>query len=184
VEIQKWQAQQRRGLLWRGYFELLVYRTMYDDLKNLISVNQNGFMKNRSALTNLLEYASFVLNSIVEGWQVDSVYTYFSKAFDRVRHQLLLEEMSDVGIEPTRCLWLRSYLTGRIQRMRIGDAVSKDIRVTSGVPQESHLGTLCFIWVVNRISVIFYYVRVLFYADDMKLFLPIRSFQDCMISWI
>jgi hypothetical protein len=56
-------------------FELLVYRTMYDDLKNLISVNQHGFMKNRSTVTNLLEYASFVLNSIEEGWQVDSVYS-------------------------------------------------------------------------------------------------------------
>jgi hypothetical protein len=51
-------------------------------------------MKNRSTVTNLLEYASFVLNSIEEGWQVDSVYTDYSKAFDRVRHQLLLEEMS------------------------------------------------------------------------------------------
>jgi hypothetical protein len=63
---------------------------------------------------------------------VDSVYTGFSNAFDRVCHQLLLEEMS-VGIEPARCLWLRSYLTGRIQKIRIGDAVSKEIRVTSGV---------------------------------------------------
>jgi hypothetical protein len=44
-------------------FELLVYRTMYDDLKNLISLNQHGFMKNRSTAMNLLEYASFVLNS-------------------------------------------------------------------------------------------------------------------------
>jgi hypothetical protein len=26
-------------------FELLVYRTIYDNLKNLISVNQHGFMK-------------------------------------------------------------------------------------------------------------------------------------------
>jgi hypothetical protein len=111
--------------------------------------------KNRSTVTNLLEYASFVLNSIEEGCQVNSVYTDFLKAFDRVRHQLLLEEMS-VGIEPAGCLWLRSYLTGRIQRIKIGDAVSKDIRVTSGV---------------NRISVIFDYVSVLFYADDMKLFL-------------
>jgi hypothetical protein len=61
------------------------------------------------------------------------VYTNFSKAFDLVRHQLLLEEMS-VAIEPARCLWPRSYLTGKIPRIRIGDAVSKDIRVTSGVP--------------------------------------------------
>jgi hypothetical protein len=79
------------------HFEMLVYRTMYDDLKNLISVNQHGFMKNRSTVTNLLENASFVLNSIGEGLQVDSVNTDFSKAFDRVRHQLLLEEMS-VGL--------------------------------------------------------------------------------------
>jgi hypothetical protein len=103
---------------------------------------------------------------------VDSVYTDFSKAFDRVRHQLLLEEMS-VGIEHARCLWLRSYLTRRIQRIRIGNAVSKYIRVTSGVPQGSYLGPLCFIWFVNRISVIFDYVR-------MKLFLSVRGFQDCM----
>jgi hypothetical protein len=108
---------------------------------------------------------------------VDFVYRDFSKAFDRVHHQMLLEEMS-VGIEPARCLWLRSYLRGRIQRIRIGDAVSKDIRVTSDVPLGSHLGPLCFIWFINRISVTFDYVRVLFYADDMKLFLPVRVLQD------
>jgi hypothetical protein len=85
-----------------------------------------------------------------------------------------------VGVEPVRCLWLRSYLTGRIQRVRIGDAVSKDIRVKSGVPQGTHLGPLCFIWFVNRIWVVIDYVCVLFYADDMKLFLPARGFQDCI----
>jgi hypothetical protein len=114
----------------------------------------------------ILEYASFALNSIEEGWQVDSIYTDFPKVFDRVRHQLLLEEMS-VGIEPVRCLWLMFYLTGRTQRKRIGEAVFKDIRVTSDAPQGSHLGALCLIWFVNIGD--FDYVRVLFYADDMKL---------------
>jgi hypothetical protein len=58
-----------------------------------------GFTKNRSTITNLLEYASFVLKSIEDGYHIDSVYTDFPKAFDRVRHQLLLDEMS-VGIDP------------------------------------------------------------------------------------
>jgi hypothetical protein len=115
---------------------LLVYRTMYDDFKNLISVNQHGFMKNRSMAKNLLEYASLVLNSIEGGWEVDSVYTEFLKAFDRVRHQLLLEKMS-MSIETAR--YLRSYLKGRIQRIRIGDAVSKEYRVTSSIPQGNKL---------------------------------------------
>jgi hypothetical protein len=35
-------------------------------------------------------------------------------------------------------MWLGSYLSMRIQKIRIGDAVSKDIKVTSGVP---HCGT-------------------------------------------
>jgi hypothetical protein len=103
---------------------------LYNDLKNLMSINKHDFMKNRSTITNLMEYASFVLNSIEDGNQVDSVYTDFSKAFDRVRHQLLLNEML-VGIDPTRRIWLGSYLSGRIQKIRIGVAVSKDIKVTS-----------------------------------------------------
>jgi hypothetical protein len=90
-------------------FELLFYRGMYNDLKNLMSINKHGFMRNRSKIMNLLEYASFVLNSIEGGSQVDSIYTDFSKAFDRMRHQLLLNEMS-VGIEPVRCVWLGPYM--------------------------------------------------------------------------
>jgi hypothetical protein len=78
-----------------------------------------------------------------------------------------------------RCMWLGPYLSGRFQKIGIGDAVSKDIKVTSSVPQGSHLGPLCFIWFVNRISEIFDF-DVLFYADDMKLFLPVSGFQDCL----
>jgi hypothetical protein len=62
----------------------------------------------------------------------------------------------------------------------MGDCVSRDILVTSGVPQGSHLGPLCFIWVVNEISRIFTHVWVLFYADDMKLFLLVCDFRDCL----
>jgi hypothetical protein len=63
------------------YFELLVYRGMYNDLKNLLSINQHASMKNRSTITNLLKCASFVLNSIEDGYQVDSFYADFLKAF-------------------------------------------------------------------------------------------------------
>jgi hypothetical protein len=85
-----------------------------------------------------------------------------------------------VGIEPAKCIWLRSYLLGRIQKIRIGDAVSKDIKVTLGVSQGSHLGRLCVIWFVNRISEIFDYVRVLFYADEKSVdFRTVSTF-----SWI
>jgi hypothetical protein len=83
-------------------------------------------------------------------------------------------------IEPSRCQWLGSYFSGRIMHVRMGDCVSREILVTSSIPQVSLLGPLCFIWFVNEISRIFRHARVLFYADDMKLFLPVRGLRDCL----
>jgi Reverse transcriptase (RNA-dependent DNA polymerase) len=123
-----------------------------------------------------------------KGFQVDSVYTDVLKAFDKVRHCLLLLKFVASSVEPVRCELLCSYLSGRIQRIRVGDCVSSEIYVTSGVPQGSHLVPLCFIWFVNDISRIFIYVRVLFYADDMKLFRvqelclrPPKSIHPCLL---
>jgi hypothetical protein len=101
-------------------FEILVDRYMYEDLKGKLIDCQHGFVKGRSVVSNLLEYSSFVLKSIEDGCQVDSFYTDFSKAFDKVRHRLLLDKMS-TDVEPSRCQWLGSYFSGRIQRVRIGD---------------------------------------------------------------
>jgi hypothetical protein len=110
---------------------------------------------------NLLEYSSFVLKTIEDGCQVDLIYMEFSISFD-----LFLDKML-TDVEPSRCQWLGSYFSGRIQRVRMSDCVPRDMLVTLGLPQGNHLEPLCFIWFVNEI---FRHVRVFFYADDMKLF--------------
>jgi hypothetical protein len=63
---------------------------------------QHGFVKGKSNVFNSLEYPSFVLKSIEDGCQVDSIYTDFSKAFDKVHHCLLLDKMSS-DVDPARC---------------------------------------------------------------------------------
>jgi hypothetical protein len=62
-----------------------------------------AFVKNRSTVSNLHEYSSFVLKSNEDGGQMDSIYTDFSKEFDKVHHKM----SSD--IEAARYQWLRSY---------------------------------------------------------------------------
>jgi hypothetical protein len=50
-------------------FELLVYRSMYENLRHLISVQQHFFIKGRLTVSNSVEYSSFVLNAVEDGCQ-------------------------------------------------------------------------------------------------------------------
>jgi DNA-binding transcriptional ArsR family regulator len=95
-------------------FELLIYKNMYKDLQRLISENQHGCVKSQSTVSNLLEYTSFILKSLEDGLLVDSIYTDFSKAFDKIRHQLLLIKMA-LAVPQAECGLLRSYFSGRTQ---------------------------------------------------------------------
>ena len=37
-------------------------------------------------------------------------------------------------------VWIREFLLGRTQRVRVGDQLSAEVKVTSGVPRGSVLG--------------------------------------------
>jgi hypothetical protein len=85
-----------------------------------ISDEQHGFVGGCSTVTSLVEFSNFVLSEMKEGFQVDAVYTDFSKAFDRVNHGLLVGTLTRKFRGPMIFL-MGSYLTGRTQRVRIGD---------------------------------------------------------------
>ena len=48
--------------------------------------------------------------------------------------------------------WIREFLLGRTQRVRVGGELSDEVTVTSGVPQGSVLGPLLFLAYVNDIG--------------------------------
>jgi hypothetical protein len=77
--------------------------------------------------------------------------------------------------------WMGSYLTGRTQRVRVGDYLSETIYYHSGVPQGSHLGPLFFIADISDVLGLFENVGVLAYADDLKLYMRVSSIDDCRL---
>jgi hypothetical protein len=66
-------------------------------------------------------------------------------------------------------IWIREFLLGRTQRVRVEGQLSKEVRVTSGVPQESVLGPLLFLAYVNDIWRIMESTIRLF-ADDCAIY--------------
>ena len=57
---------------------------------NLIKISHHGFVKNRSCLTNLLEFLEYICDYADKGLRVDVIYLDFRKAFDKVPHKRLM----------------------------------------------------------------------------------------------
>ena len=81
---------------------------------------------------------------IEEGEPCDVIYTDFSKAFDSVTHQRLCK-LEYLGIRGDVLNWVRSFLSGRTQRVKVDGFFSKWAKVSSVIPHGSVLGPLLFV---------------------------------------
>ena len=57
----------------------------------LINSSQLGFVKNKSCLTNLLQFIESITNVVDQGLPVDIIYLEFQKAFDEVPQKIVTE---------------------------------------------------------------------------------------------
>ena len=127
-------------------FEKIIHRQMlhYFDTNNLFNDFQFGFTKSRSTAEALICLTEKIYQNLNSKLSSALLLLDFSKAFDSVNHEILLRKMELMGVKDLELKWFKSYLTNRLQFVKLGNLISNTARLKSGVPQGSILGPFLF----------------------------------------
>lgn len=139
-----------------------------------------SFKKGTSVATNLVDFVNEAIGIIEKDNQLDTVYMDVRKAFDTVRHDMLLCKLKELGVHSSLLNWIRCYLSDRQQYVKMMGWRSQRYHVTSGVPQGSHLGPLLFLLYFNDVTEVIKSSKCSLYADDLKVYNEITSLRDCV----
>ena len=101
---------------------------------------------------------------------VGILFVDFTKAFDTVSHNILLQKLNDLGIRGDIWLWLKNYLTERRQFVRINGSDSDTHIIAHGVPQGSVLGPTLFSLFTNDLPKSLRSAETYLYADDTTIY--------------
>ena len=151
----------------------------YLEENGILSSAQHGFISRHSCVTNLLFAQNDWTRAVDCGLGIDAVFLDFSKAFDRVRHDLLLHKLQNFGVTGDCLSWIKSFLSGRKISVKVNGVLSPPFDINMGVPQGSVLGPRLFLVFINDILSDID-SNLLLFADDLKIWRHVTSPTDCV----
>ena len=158
------------------------------DSNSLNNDSQYGYKKHHGCDTMILKLIDDIFVAVDKKFGVVMLIIDLSAAFDTVDHSLLLNMLQfKYRITGSALAWLKSFLTGRQQRVKIGNRLSDPLVVCFGVAQGSILGPLLFNLYCSSVNEVFHSCGFdsMGYADDnlgLRLFSARSALSACLLS--
>ena len=93
--------------------------------REVIRDSKDGFISGKSCLTNVVAFYDGVTAPVEKGKATDVTDLDFCKAFDTVPHNILAAKLERCAFDEWASRWLRDWLDGHIERVRVNGSVSK-----------------------------------------------------------
>ena len=108
-----------------------------------------GFNKSQGTQHLLVTMIEKWKKAVDNGECVSALFLGFSKAFDKINHDLLLAKLKAYRFSSNALKLMHSYLNNRKQQVQINNKFSSQSTVIAGVPQGSIDGPLLFNLFIN-----------------------------------
>ena len=159
-------------------YEKILYSQISLHFDPLFYALQCGFRKRHSTQNCLLFLLEKWRKALDAKQSAGILLTDLSKAFDCIRHDLLLAKLHAYGMDFGSLSYMHTYLSNRKQRVRINNDFSEWNDIKYGVPQGSILGPLLFNIYITDLFMFDDNCNIINYADDNSPFACENSIEE------